>query len=169
MSRMGHRKSQSTSALAVIASGSDMSSSASSSKMGLPQRRHRASQHPVLGRVDESQGIPPLPTRPTKRPSGDEGARRHEGMSSSASMTTLPGLTDTPKQIHDKSHHANTTVEDVRRRKCSSRVGSMDDLRAWKNDVSQLAGVRSVTVKLTGARSCRCVRLREGAWRLCAI
>jgi hypothetical protein len=90
-------------------------------------------------------------------------------MSSSASMTTLPGLTDTPKQIHEKSHHANTTVEDVRRRKSSSRVVSMDDLRAWKNDVSQLAGVRSVTVKLTGARSCRCVRLREGAWRLCAI
>jgi len=55
----GHRKSQSTSALSLLASPSSLSSSSTHE-----QSRFRASQHPALGRVEESSSSASVPTLP---------------------------------------------------------------------------------------------------------
>ena len=110
MSRpQGHRKSQSTSALSVLAG--DRSTKHGRRFVvagggGGGGRKGRASQHPALGRVEE-------------------------GNVGSASMMILPEL----DADGDRPRGSGASVEDMKRRSMGKMV-NQDDVKGWMNDVS---------------------------------
>ncbi len=110
MSRLqGHRKSQSTSALNVIADGG-FSMIPGRGVEGERRREKRASRHPALGRVEEGSDVSsrmggmPVPPLPTSRSRRD--VRDSEG-------------------------------EKVRREKSRGREMSEEEIRSWMTDVSR--------------------------------